>query len=50
MPSPPLTNELFFGAVLVVDAASKFMITASGNRGWFGDTTKTVIVHSITPQ
>lgn len=35
---------------LVVDTSSKFMITASGNRGWFGESSKTVIVHSITPQ
>ncbi|KAF8328886.1 WD40-repeat-containing domain protein [Cantharellus anzutake] len=35
---------------ILVDASSKFMITASGNRGWFGESSKTVIVHSITPQ
>lgn len=34
---------------LVVDATCRFMITASGNRGWFGDSTRTVLVHSITP-
>lgn len=33
----------------VVDPTCKFMITASGNRGWFGDSTKAVIVHSIVP-
>lgn len=33
----------------VVDPSNKFMITASGNRGWWGDSTRVVIIHSITP-
>jgi len=32
---------------ILVDATSRFMITASGNRGWFGETTKTVLVHEM---
>lgn len=33
----------------VVDATSRFMITASGNRGWFGESTRTVLVHEMKP-
>jgi len=43
-------NRLLLPFNLVVDTSSKFMITASGNRGWFGESSKTVIVHTITPQ
>lgn len=28
-----------------IDPTGKYMITSSGNRGWFGDTTKVVLVH-----
>ena len=31
----------------VVDPASRFLITASSNRGWQGDSTRTVLVHDI---
>ncbi|KAF8320054.1 WD40 repeat-like protein [Clavulina sp. PMI_390] len=34
---------------ILVDPSSRFMITASGNRGWWGDSTRAVIVHSIVP-
>ncbi|KAG9004261.1 Transcription factor spt8 [Tulasnella sp. JGI-2019a] len=36
---------------ILVDASSRFMITASGNRGWFwlGESTRTVLVHDLTP-
>ncbi|KDQ11704.1 hypothetical protein BOTBODRAFT_135510 [Botryobasidium botryosum FD-172 SS1] len=34
---------------MLIDATSKFMITASGNRGWFGETTRTILVHEIRP-
>ncbi|KAG9125572.1 Transcription factor spt8, partial [Ceratobasidium sp. 392] len=32
---------------ILVDATSRFMITASGNRGWFGESTRTVLVHEM---
>jgi hypothetical protein len=32
---------------LVVDPTARFLITASGDRGWQGDSTKTVLVHEI---
>ena len=32
---------------LVVDPGSKFLISASSNRGWHGDSTRTVFVHEI---
>lgn len=41
---------LTYFPIPVVDPSSKFMITASGNRGWWGDSTRAVIVHSIVPQ
>ncbi|KAJ1309760.1 hypothetical protein OPQ81_006526 [Rhizoctonia solani] len=34
---------------ILVDATSRFMITASGNRGWFGESTRTVLVHEMKP-
>lgn len=36
---------------ILIDASSRFMITASGNRGrsWMGESTKTVLIHDITP-
>lgn len=40
-------NMPFYAAV--VDPSSRFMITASGNRGWWGDSTRVVIIHSIVP-
>ncbi|KAJ9110673.1 hypothetical protein QFC19_001502 [Naganishia cerealis] len=30
---------------IYIDPTGKYMITASGSRGWFGDTTKVVLVH-----
>jgi len=32
---------------ILVDAGAKFMVTASGNRGWSGDSTRTVLVHDV---
>ena len=32
---------------LVVDPGCKFLISASSNRGWHGDSTRTVFVHEI---
>ncbi|KZT42022.1 WD40 repeat-like protein, partial [Sistotremastrum suecicum HHB10207 ss-3] len=32
---------------MLIDPAARFMISASGNRGWFGDSTRTVLVHEI---
>ncbi|KAF8610012.1 WD40 repeat-like protein [Ceratobasidium sp. AG-I] len=34
---------------ILVDSTSRFMITASGNRGWFGESTRTVLVHEMKP-
>jgi transcriptional activator SPT8 len=33
--------------VIVVDAGARFMVSASGNRGWSGDSTRTVLVHDV---
>ncbi|KZV86553.1 WD40 repeat-like protein [Exidia glandulosa HHB12029] len=32
---------------ILVDRGSRFMVTGSGDRGWFGESTKTVLVHEI---
>jgi len=32
---------------LLVDVGAKFMVSASGNRGWSGDSTRTVLVHDV---
>lgn len=32
---------------VVVDPGCKFLISASSNRGWHGDSTRTVFVHEI---
>ena len=32
---------------VVVDPAARFLVSASSNRGWHGDYTKTVFVHEI---
>ncbi|KAJ7285771.1 WD40-repeat-containing domain protein [Mycena rebaudengoi] len=32
---------------MLVDPAARFLISASSNRGWHGDSTKTVFVHDI---
>ncbi|EJD52927.1 WD40 repeat-like protein [Auricularia subglabra TFB-10046 SS5] len=32
---------------ILVDRGCRFMITASGDRGWMGESTKTVLVHDI---
>ena len=31
----------------VVDRGGRFLVSASGNRGWHGDATRTVFVHDI---
>ena len=36
-----------FANILVVDPGCKFLISASSNRGWHGDSTRTVFVHEI---
>ena len=32
---------------LVVDPGARFLVSASGNRGWHGEATRTVFVHDI---
>ncbi|KAF9564592.1 WD40 repeat-like protein [Agrocybe pediades] len=32
---------------MLVDPASRFLVSASSNRGWYGDSTRTVFVHDI---
>ncbi|TFK29991.1 WD40 repeat-like protein [Coprinopsis marcescibilis] len=32
---------------ILIDPGARFMVTASGNRGWHGDSTRTVFVHDI---
>ncbi|KAH9063329.1 WD40 repeat-like protein [Lactarius vividus] len=34
---------------MLVDPAGRFLISASGNRGWHGEATRTVFVHDIKP-
>jgi hypothetical protein len=31
----------------VVDPGARFLVSASSNRGWHGDSTRTVFVHDI---
>lgn len=31
----------------VIDPGARFLVSASGNRGWHGDATRTVFVHDI---
>lgn len=31
----------------VVDPGARFLVSASGNRGWHGEATRTVFVHDI---
>lgn len=33
----------------VVDPGGRFLVSASSNRGWHGDSTRTVFVHDIKP-
>jgi len=32
---------------MIVNPASKFLVSASSNRGWHGDSTRTVFIHDI---
>ncbi|KAF8509259.1 WD40-repeat-containing domain protein [Gautieria morchelliformis] len=32
---------------ILVDIGARFMVSASGNRGWSGDSTRTVLVHDV---
>ena len=41
-----LDNSLY---TKVVDPAARFLVSASGNRGWHGEATRTVFVHDIKP-
>ncbi|KAI0006137.1 WD40-repeat-containing domain protein [Russula compacta] len=34
---------------MLVDPGARFLVSASGNRGWHGEATKTVFVHDIKP-
>lgn len=34
-------------SVAVVDPGARFLVSASGNRGWHGESTRTVFVHDI---
>ncbi|KAI0065390.1 WD40 repeat-like protein [Artomyces pyxidatus] len=34
---------------MLIDPAARFLVSASGNRGWHGDATRTVFVHDIKP-
>ena len=35
--------------IAVIDPTCKFMVTASGDRGWHGESTRTVLVHELKP-
>jgi len=32
---------------MIVDAGARFLVSASSNRGWHGESTKTIFVHDI---
>ncbi|KAH7889346.1 WD40 repeat-like protein [Phlebopus sp. FC_14] len=34
---------------MIVDPGARFLVSASSNRGWHGDSTRTVFVHDIRP-
>ncbi|KAI0082645.1 WD40 repeat-like protein [Panus rudis PR-1116 ss-1] len=36
-----------FISQMLVDRAARFLVSASSNRGWFGESTRTVFVHEI---
>ncbi|KAI0798006.1 WD40-repeat-containing domain protein [Abortiporus biennis] len=36
-----------FISQMLVDRAARFLVSSSSNRGWFGDSTRTVFVHEI---
>lgn len=36
-----------FVSQMLVDPAARFLITASGNRGWHGESTRTVFIHDV---
>lgn len=33
--------------IVVVDPTCRFLITASGDRGWQGESTKVMLIHEI---
>ena len=47
--TPSWQDELTYVVLLVVDPGGRFLISASSNRGWHGDSTRTVFVHDIKP-
>lgn len=42
-----LLGRCFSPRLLVVDPGARFLITACGNRGWHGESTRTIFVHEI---
>ena len=44
-----LPYDMFLTLFLVVDPGARFLITACGNRGWHGESTRTIFVHEIKP-
>jgi len=38
-----------FISQMLVDPGARFLITACGNRGWHGESTRTIFVHEIKP-
>ncbi len=42
-----LTAESPLPLHLVIDPTCMYLVTASGDRGWAGETTQTVLVHEI---
>ena len=47
MPYPRIKINDLLTTSIVVDPGCKFLISASSNRGWHGDSTRTVFVHEI---
>lgn len=42
-------SQLTCTLLKVVDPGGRFLVSASSNRGWHGESTKTVFVHDIKP-
>ena len=43
-----ISDDSFY-TTKVVDPCARFLVSASGNRGWHGEATRTVFVHDIKP-
>lgn len=46
---PDWTRSTDLALFEVVDPGGRFLVSASSNRGWHGESTRTVFVHDIKP-